>query len=115
MPPEPQCAETSLEGSEMMKLYRQGDVVLREIPRLPDRARPTDERVLAYGEKTGHTHRLEGHGQVWRQDTRLYLALEQPSQVVHEDHRPVTVAPGLYEVIGQREYVSPEEDRRAFD
>ena len=98
-----------------MKLYRQGDVVLREISHLPEQAQATDERVLAYGETTGHTHRLEGRGRVWRQDTRLYLVLEQPSQVVHEDHRTVTVEPGLYEVIGQREYVSAEEDRRAFD
>ena len=98
-----------------MRLYRQGDVVLREIPALPGGARPTAERVLAYGEKTGHSHRLEGQGRVWRQDTRLYLVLEQPSQVVHEDHRSVTVQPGLYEIVGQREYISPEEDRRAFD
>lgn len=98
-----------------MKLYRQGDVVLREISHLPERAYPTEDRILAYGEKTGHSHRLDGRGRVWRQDTRLYLVLEQPSQVVHEDHRTVTVQPGMYEVIGQREYVSPEEDRRAFD
>jgi hypothetical protein len=81
----------------------------------PEEAQLQGSRVLAYGETTGHTHKLEGHGQVWRQDTRLYLTLEQPSTIVHEQHRPLTLHAGIYEVIGQREYLSPEEDRRVFD
>lgn len=89
--------------------------MIREVPRLPAGVHRQVGAILAYGEKTGHTHRLEGRGQVWRQDTRLYLKLEQPSQVVHDEHGPITLGPGTYEVIGQREYVSPEEDRRVFD
>jgi hypothetical protein len=98
-----------------MRLYRQGDIVIRQIPRLPSGVERQVSAILAYGERTGHTHRLDGRGQVWRQDTRLYLKLEQPSRVVHDEHGPVTLPPGVYEVVGQREYVSSEEDRRVFD
>ncbi|SRR5579871_2945567 len=98
-----------------MKVYRQGDLVFREALHLPLTACPRDDTVLAYGEATGHSHRLLGEGRVWRQDTRLYLELEQPSPVVHEEHRPLVLPKGLYEVIRQREYVSPGEDREVFD
>lgn len=98
-----------------MKLYRQGDIVLREMSRLPEGVCVCSGGILAYGERTGHSHRIDGDGQVWRQDTRLYLELEQPSRIVHEEHETLTLPPGLYEVVGQREYVSPEEDRLVFD
>lgn len=98
-----------------MGLYRQGDIVLREVSQVPEDAHPCPGGILAYGERTGHSHRIDGDGQVWRQDTRLYLELEQPSRIVHEEHETLTLPRGLYEVVGQREYVSPEEDRLVFD
>ena len=98
-----------------MNLYRQGDILFREVSALPSTASRSAGPVLAYGERTGHSHRLAAPGRVWRQDTRLYLELEQPSQVVHEEHRPVTLPAGVYEVLRQREYVSPQEDREVFD
>jgi len=98
-----------------VRIYRQGDIVIREVRRLPADVRRQCSPVLAYGEKTGHSHRLKGPGQVWRQDTQLYLRLEHPSQIVHEEHRAITLSPGIYKVLGQREFVSPAEDRRVLD
>jgi len=98
-----------------VRLYRQGDIVIREVRRLPAGVQRQVSPVLAYGERTGHAHRLEGQGQIWRQDTELYLKLEQPSRVVHDEHEPITLPRGVYQVVAQREYVSPGEDRRVFD
>ncbi len=98
-----------------MKVYRQGDLAFHEVSSLPPTACPQAGIVLAYGEVTGHAHRLKGRGRVWRQDTRLYLELERPSQVVHDEHEPLALPAGAYRVVRQREYVSPYEDREVFD
>ncbi|HKV45615.1 MAG TPA: hypothetical protein VJT32_13235 [bacterium] len=98
-----------------MKIYRQDDIVIRKVRRLPADVRRQCSPVLAYGEETGHSHRLKGPGQVWRQDTQLYLRLEQPSQIVHEEHRATILSPRIYKVLAQREFVSPAQDRRVLD
>lgn len=47
-----------------MKFYRQGDIVLREVSRLPKGVCACSDGVLAYGEQTGHFHRVDGDGRV---------------------------------------------------
>jgi len=98
-----------------VRVYRQGDLVIREVHRLPADVGRQCSPVLAYGEKTGHSHRLKGPGQLWSQDTQLYLKLEQPSQIVHEEHGAIMLPPGIYKVLSQREFVSPKEDRLVLD
>src|ERR1700730_17826717 len=49
-------------GVQQMKnaIYRQGDVLIRRIKSLPtQKAQPRLTGILAYGEVTGHAHRLE--------------------------------------------------------
>lgn len=41
-------------------VYRQGDVFFREVADLPQDARPSDERVLARGEHSDHSHVVYG-------------------------------------------------------
>jgi hypothetical protein len=95
-------------------LLRQGDLLLRGCLELPEGLSPRASTVLAEGEVTGHTHQLL-EGRVWA-DARgtLYLEVPQATQVVHQEHRPLTLAPGYYLVIRQREY-TPQEIRRVSD
>lgn len=44
-----------------------------------------------------------------------FTSNSSPARIVHEEHRTLTLPRGLYEVVRQREYVSPEEDRLVFD
>lgn len=69
--------------------------------------------VLAEGEATGHAHRLQvqpkGKAEVamfMMNDIRLlHIPKELGSQkVTHEEHGPVTLEPGCYEIRQQREY-----------
>ncbi len=61
--------------------------------------------VLAEGETTGHKHRITAERMEVTQmkDGRFYLALESEGKMTHEDHKTITIAPGIYEVGRERE------------
>jgi hypothetical protein len=101
--------------------YRQGDVLLiRAAHRRTSEAKPVDRDrgrlVLAYGEATGHAHAIDATlAELFEEkDGRLYLRLDEPAALTHEEHAPIDLEPGLYRVIHQREY-SPEAIRRVSD
>src|SRR3954469_10248285 len=109
-------------ADESRGLLRQGDVLLVPVvavPRQVDQVPREDGRlVLAEGEATGHAHALQGSAVELvraRRWGRLYLVVEgdAPATLVHEEHDPVAVAPGLYEVRRQREYEPPARARSA--
>jgi hypothetical protein len=95
---------------------RQGDVLIRTIGKLPKGlARvPLDggRVILAYGEVTGHAHVVEGDVQLFASDLeemeQRFLRVEEEAQVVHDEHDTVTLPPGDYEIVRQREYTSAD-------
>ena len=107
-------------------LVRQGDVMFIPVSSLPDGPRSKRENAtVAYGEVTGHSHALAEEdrecAEVLEIGEGLYvhvseagLRIEGGATFVHEEHGPVTLAPGDYEVRIQREY-SPEEIRNVVD
>lgn len=117
-----------------MKIYRQGDVLLKKIsvdPKdIPEGATdvtPKDGRiVLAYGEVTGHAHafaepevkagKLKALSKtgVWDPSAERFIQVLEKTALTHEEHSPVELDKGIYEVVQQREY-SPEEIRRVAD
>jgi hypothetical protein len=99
-----------------LKMYRQGDVLLRSAERLPRGAKQQEDGVVARGEATGHAHRVTGDGAVFRDpdSQQLWVRVMSSATVVHEEHRPIVLPRGIYEVIGQREY-TPEAVRRVVD
>lgn len=106
-----------------MKMYRQGDVMIRAIAEVPAAAKdvtPKDRIVLAYGEVTGHAHAIapsearefsmaDAAGAV-----RRFLSVVKEAVVRHEEHAPIPLPPGAYEIVIQREY-SPSEIRTVAD
>lgn len=102
----------------MKKEYRQGDVLLVEIDRIPDGAKLISEKklVLAYGEVTGHSHVLTAPAaKMWSVGKQEYVSVGDNGLMSHEDHvPPIAVEPGAYEVIHQREY-TPKAPRRVTD
>lgn len=91
------------------KLWRQGDVLIQAVKTLPEGNAHRREPVLAYGEATGHSHRVEEPERAelwWMEDVQcLYLRVLAPIRIVHEEHHPIPLEPGLYRVWQQREYV----------
>jgi hypothetical protein len=87
-------------------LWRQGDVLIETTPEIPAGAHQLHTAVLVYGEATGHAHRVESpeRAEVWEVNGQLYLKVTDATRLIHDEHLPIALAPGLYHVWQQREY-----------
>lgn len=110
------------------QIFRQGDVLLLPTDTQPTAKaqRVTDQGrvILAYGEVTGHCHEVlptvsdadpvPAMELFQEPDGTRLLMIKRDVLVRHEEHGPVALAPGGYEVRRQREY-SPEAIRNVAD
>jgi len=95
-------------------MFRQGDVLLVRA-KVPQDADVKGDLIIAYGESTGHSHRLVGQGCVLlTRGAEMFARLEQPAQLQHEEHAPIQLLRGEYAIIRQREY-SPQAVRNVND
>ncbi len=99
-------------------IFRQGDVLIRRIESLPaTKAIARTNGILAYGEVTGHCHKVDNLtvAEVLEIENGLYLRVgEDGVRIIHDEHAPITLEPGNYEIEIQREY-SPQEIRNVAD
>jgi hypothetical protein len=96
------------------RMARQGDLLFLAIDDLPKGLKLQDDNVIVRGEATGHAHRLQV-GQVYRDVQGMqFLKVQTPTQVVHEEHHPISLEPGYYQVVHQREY-TPDASRIVRD
>lgn len=111
-----QVTAHSAKEKEMESFFvRQGDVGIRRVSSIPNNTvaikRDNGRIVLAYGEVTGHSHAIADQAAdfVRTIDTSqrfLRVMAKSGVDLVHEEHGTVTLPPGNYEVIQQREYTS---------
>jgi hypothetical protein len=90
----------------MAQFIQQGDVVLLPLTKAPNiTAMPEVEAVMAYGEATGHSHRVVGDRvRFFRNETNAFLLIEgNGATLVHEEHGSHFLDPGWYERRIQRE------------
>ncbi|MHA1468820.1 MAG: hypothetical protein ACTSP6_12190 [Promethearchaeota archaeon] len=91
------------------KMYRQGDILFKKIATLPARLKLKLDNVVAGGEGAAHAHMLVD-GELFQSensDTKLYIKTHENSRLLHEEHLPIRLESGIYEVIRQREYLGP--------
>jgi hypothetical protein len=100
-------------NAQIKKQGRQGDLLFRKVAALPKDAKEVNDNVLARGEITGHTHRIEG-AKVFRSRNQLLVQVDQVARVVHEEHEAFELSTGIYEVVRQREY-TPDATRLISD
>ncbi len=106
----------------MITHYRQGDVLIQRIAKLPAGLKPVAREhgriVLAHGEVTGHAHAIaEPEADLYAGDAAGVTYLEVRAAMAalqHEEHSTINLGPGAYRVIRQREY-SPEAIRNVAD
>ena len=117
-----------------MNIIRQGDVLMKRTRKKPSTAAKVvldkGRTILAYGEVTGHAHevviaappptRRRTRDDIPAQQlfeeadgTRL-LVVQGPAVLRHEEHSPLNIPAGTYEVIQQREY-TPQGLRNVAD
>jgi hypothetical protein len=98
-------------------MWRHGDVLIDTTKLIPSSAKKRPNQVLAYGEITGHSHRIKeaGAAEVWEHDGLLFLSvIDETATLIHEEHLPIILSRGLYRVWRQREY-TPQEIRTISD
>lgn len=105
---------------------RQGDVMFLPIKKLPaGEMKRRENGTVAYGEVTGHSHRLAdlttadvfevGEGLFVRvSEAGISIAGVAGATFIHEEHGPANLAPGDWKIRIQREY-SPEAIRNVVD
>lgn len=61
--------------------------------------------VLAHGEATGHAHRIVSPGaRLYEHASERFLDVLESTALLHEEHDPIPVPPGVYRIVRQREY-----------
>jgi hypothetical protein len=92
-------------------LWRQGDILIQRVESVPPMAHRVKRPILASGDTTGHSHRIEdrrtarllsvGGGR----DAQLFLEVDaDQASVVHPEHDTITLPQGVYRVWRQREF-----------
>lgn len=98
-------------------MYRHGDVIIVPGDSIPAQAIQRPAPILARGEATGHSHRIEDPrtAEVFDFEGVGYLrVLADEAKLVHNEHRTITLPRGIFRFWMQREY-SPKEIRRIVD
>lgn len=84
---------------------RHGDVIIERVDAVPKDAKLLKGRAeLAYGEVTGHAHRVDIGELFETKDGQLYLRTDKLANLTHEEHRTITLEPGVYKVTIKRQY-----------
>ena len=92
-------------------ITRQGDVLLIAVASLPNNAvesTPEGDVILAYGEVTGHAHRIAQtidapKVRVWSAGAERFLQVIGAASLTHEEHAAVVLDRPLYRQIHQVE------------
>ena len=100
-------------------MIQQGDVLIRRINAVPAGAAVRHGRIiLAEGEATGHCHETKEQEGVtlYTLDEILYFVTDHEVTVSHQEHGPVTVSPGFYQIGIVREWdYTKHEVKRVVD
>lgn len=122
-----------MESKAFRKMVRQGDLLFKPVKvETGDydrfnlrRYKHTGKTILVRGEATGHSHRVtDGQATILGPNdaarpgwlSELLLEVEQAATVSHEEHAPVTLLPGLWEVVRANEFdYAAGEARRVVD
>ena len=97
-------------------IIRQGDVLLETVDEIPKGSKVKDDKILAYGEVTGHHHRFETpQVTVYAQGDTQYAVVDKESTLMHEEHENLQVPKGIYKVKIQREFDLMTGIRQVYD
>jgi hypothetical protein len=97
-------------------MYRQGDLLLREVRELGNNVVKLTTNVIIRSPVTGHTHSItEGvvwrKKSVWRDLVAFYVQIPSTgAQLIHPEHASIDLPGGLYEIRRQREVTGFVED-----
>jgi len=107
-----------------MKIYHQGDVLLKGVTKLPEKAKKLDHKVVAHGE-SGNTHRFTEYANLYEYEGKGYAEVLKDTVLQHEEHKgswilsdaggyarigtDFIIEKGIYEIEREREYSYEDE------
>ncbi len=99
-----------------MNQLQHGDVNLQRVASVPKGAkkvgRENGRYVLMHGEISGHAHTIEDEIELFEKDGVLYMRNASDVEVTHEEHKPLEIPAGTWEVTPTHEYDHFEEAAR---
>jgi len=84
---------------------RHGDVLIETVESIPESKLLKGRKELAFGEVTGHAHRVDVGELFETKDGQLYLRVDKLAKLSHEEHKTITLDPGCYKVTIKRQYL----------
>lgn len=100
-------------------MYRQGDILIVPVAEAPEGPRQASEHgrlILARGEVTGHHHSVACEAaEVIDAAEGVFLRIMAATELEHQEHGSIVLAPGTYRVVRQREYQPGELPRQVAD
>lgn len=85
-----------------IKFIQQGDLVLTKLCSLPTGEQKVISKkrcVLAEGEHTGHNHVVEDdEAELLEIGEKMILNLQKQAVLKHQEHGPITLSPGIWEI-----------------
>lgn len=93
-------------------MFRQGDVLIVPVKEIPDNTQPINMgsvkgvTTVMLGEATGHHHSFYEPVEFTEEQRtgKRFLRLVEPVALKHQEHSPITVPPGKYEIRRQSEF-----------
>ncbi|MEM4058430.1 MAG: hypothetical protein QXZ12_06885 [Thermoplasmata archaeon] len=92
-----------------MKIYRQGDVILRKLDEkneiITREYTDSDYKIsdkLSISGETGNTHELDAT--VYSIHGTQYVVVETPTLLKHNEHHDIEIEPGIYRVDTVRDF-----------
>jgi len=94
---------------------QQGDVNIWKTTRLPKGAKEIGTNVVREGEVTGHMHEIVGSDfQLYSHDDQVVAKIRSDDcELVHPEHGPIELEPGIWEFGGTHEYDYDRRSRRS--
>ena len=89
---------------EIPRVYRHGDLLIKETKSMPVDSKQLSTKVLAEGETTGHVHELTGQVLVYEKNGKKFFDAKEIVRLTHQEHKTIQIDPGTYQVIHEREY-----------
>lgn len=89
---------------EIGMFAQQGDVVIKMVSEV--KGKRLNHKTLALGEATGHHHTItEGDAELYEENGVLFLKVNsKEAKLTHQEHNPITLPIGNYEIGIVREY-----------
>ena len=93
------------------KIYRHGDLLIRQVKEISGYARPISTNIIAEGEVTGHNHKLYGSHQVYgthidnpRVIVPTYFQAKEDISLKHQEHADLKISKGNYVIVHEIEH-----------